>query len=322
MDFEELLDKIKSLKVMVLGDLMLDCYQWGKVHRISAEAPVPVVEISELSYRLGGAANVALNLAAVGSKVTPIGVIGKDSSAKGIMQLFKKHKLPSSGIVEDKGRKTTLKTRIGAANQQIVRIDIEDTEDIQPATETALIAKLQQLIPEHDLLIIEDYNKGLMTTSLINATLELCRKHKVTVAVDPKQHNFFCYKGVDIFKPNFKELETNLGLSFRTEADFIHAAEALCKRMKIKNLVVTKGAHGIYTFGGSRLHIPSFAREVFDVSGAGDTVISILAAAYAAGGDLKSAVICANHAAAVVCGKLGTAIATPSEILDSINDHR
>ncbi|HNQ43737.1 MAG TPA: D-glycero-beta-D-manno-heptose-7-phosphate kinase [Candidatus Cloacimonadota bacterium] len=321
-DFGETLLRIKALKVLVLGDMMLDCYQWGKVQRISAEAPVPVIEISSVEHRLGGAANVALNLAAIGAQVTPLGVLGKDDSARIFRKLFKRHNLPADGLIEVKGRKTTLKTRIGAANQQIVRIDIEDTDDITEPVQTLLLAKLESLIPQADLLIIEDYNKGLLTSTLIHNTLTLCRQHKVLVAVDPKQQNFFNYKGVDIFKPNFSEIETNLGLKLRTDEEFFHAAESLRKKMRLKNLVVTRGAHGLYVFGSLRLHIPSYARDVYDVSGAGDTVISILASAFAASGDMSHAAICANHAAAVVCGKLGTAVATAEEILESIHDQR
>jgi D-glycero-beta-D-manno-heptose-7-phosphate kinase len=324
LEMKELIQKITSKKAVVLGDMMLDSYQWGKVQRISPEAPVPVIEINKEEYRLGGAANVALNLSALGAEVYPIGIVGSDPNARIMRKLFKQHRLDSEGLVSEKDRKTTIKTRIGAANQQIVRIDIEDTGWISEASENEILSRIAPRLKIADLLIIEDYNKGLLSEKLIRETLKLCKTYQVPVAVDPKQMNFFCYNEVDIFKPNYAELQTNLGQQFANDAAFFEAASALRQRLSCKYLVVTRGAKGMYIFAADQpmQHLPSFAREVFDVSGAGDTVISALGLAYSTGSDILTAAAFANHAAAVVCGKLGTAHAQSEEILKSYAAHR
>lgn len=320
---KELIKKIWRKKVVVLGDMMLDSYQWGMVDRISPEAPVPVIAIDREEYRLGGAANVALNLTALGAEAYPIGVVGSESNARIMRKLFKQHKLEAEGLITEKGRKTTIKTRILAVNQQIVRIDIEDNSWISTDTENEILSKLAPRIKIADLMIIEDYNKGLLSERLIAETLSLCKAHQVPVAVDPKQKNFFSYQAVDIFKPNYLELQNNLGVKFESEEDFLEAAVQSLDLLKCKYLVVTHGAKGMYIFSKDTpvQHLPSFAREVYDVSGAGDTVISALALAYSAGAEIRQAASFANHAAAVVCGKLGTATASSQEILASYETH-
>ena len=313
-------ETFKKLNVVVLGDMMLDSYQWGKVQRISPEAPVPIIEINREEFRLGGAANVALNLSALGANVIAIGVIGKGPNGARMRELFIQNGLDSSGLIPDESRKTTIKTRIGAANQQIVRIDIEDTHYLSEDVRNRVLAKLQRHIQSSDILVIEDYNKGLLSPEVIEASLQLCRNHQVRVSVDPKQKNFFAYQGVDIFKPNYHELQSNLGTSFESEADFEQAAFELRRRLGARHLVVTRGAKGMYLFSEkpNALHLPSSAREVFDVSGAGDTVISALSLAYAAGLDIETAAEYANLAAGVVCGKMGTASTCNSEIQEYI----
>lgn len=317
MDITALSKRLPGIKAIVLGDMMLDSYQWGKVQRISPEAPVPVIEINHEEFRLGGAANVALNLKSLGAEVIAVGITGMDQTAKIMRKLFVQKGINPEGLIPVKGRKTTIKTRIGAANQQIVRIDIEDTSDVSEAVTETICGVLEKQLREADLLIIEDYNKGLLSEALIAKCLELCKKHKVPVAVDPKQKNFFCYKNVDIFKPNYLELQTNLGKRFEQDEDFFTAALALRNRLKCKYLVVTRGAKGMYIFSKNSevQHLPSCAREVFDVSGAGDTVISALGMAYSSGADILSSASFANRAAGVVCGKMGTATATVKEIL-------
>ncbi|MDD2424070.1 MAG: D-glycero-beta-D-manno-heptose-7-phosphate kinase [Candidatus Cloacimonetes bacterium] len=321
---KELIKKIWRKKVIVLGDMMLDSYQWGKVDRISPEAPVPIIAIDKEEFRLGGAANVALNLAALGAQAYPIGVVGSGPNAKILRKLFKQHKLDVDGMISEKGRKTTIKTRILAVNQQVVRIDIEDSSWISQDTENEVLSKITAQIKTADLMIIEDYNKGLLSERLISETLKLCKEHNVPVAVDPKQKNFFAYQEVDIFKPNYLELQNNLGVKFESEEDFFAGAAKSLELLKCKYLVVTHGAKGMYIFstGSPTQHLPTFAREVYDVSGAGDTVISALALAYSTGAEIKQAAAFANHAAAVVCGKLGTATANSQEILASYETHR
>ncbi|MCB5266865.1 MAG: D-glycero-beta-D-manno-heptose-7-phosphate kinase [Candidatus Cloacimonetes bacterium] len=320
-DLKELCAGFSELNVVVLGDMMLDSYQWGKVQRISPEAPVPIIEINREEYRLGGAANVALNLASLGAKVMAIGVIGNGPNASRMQELFISSKLDSSGLIRDESRKTTIKTRIGAANQQIVRIDHEDTHYINPSVREKVLAKLQRHLRDSDVLIIEDYNKGLLSPELIRDTLAFCKNHQVRVSVDPKQKNFFAYAGVDIFKPNFLELQSNLGQHFETEDEFFVAARQLLQKMELVHLVVTRGSKGMYVFSVDQQpqHLPSSAREVFDVSGAGDTVISALSLAYAAGASIFEAADLASQAAGVVCGKMGTASASREEILEYIH---
>jgi rfaE bifunctional protein kinase chain/domain len=322
--FEKLLQKFHDMRVIVLGDVMLDSYQWGRVQRISPEAPVPVIEINKEEYRLGGAANVALNLTALGASVFPIGILGNDANGKVLKKLFAQHRLDTSGLVVDKNRRTTIKTRIGAANQQIVRIDIEHTAYIDDALQESIVQLLKASLPKTDVLIIEDYNKGLLSPELIKITLELCKSYKVPVAVDPKQKNFFAYQAVEIFKPNYVEMQSNLGVRFETDAEFLEAAKKLRKKMRLKYLVVTRGSKGMFIVPskGDIRHLPSYAREVYDVSGAGDTVISVLSLAYAAKADIDVSATLANHAAGVVCGKLGTAVASPKEIMESIDAAR
>lgn len=320
----EILASFSNRRIIVLGDIMLDQYIWGKVQRISPEAPVPIIEVQSEEFRLGGAANVALNLCALGARVELVGICGKDSHAKTIKQLLKKQKLSTEGIFGDAERPTTLKTRIGAASQQIVRIDLEQTNELNNALAQELIAYLETLIPQCDALVIEDYDKGLLNAAMIAEVLQLCHKHAVPVAVDPKQKNFFCYQQVEIFKPNFAELQGSLGKSLASEEDFISSAAKLRSEMNAKFLVVTRGSKGMYIFDGSEQPtcLPSFAREVFDVSGAGDTVISALCLAYLFARDIVSAALIANHAAAVVVAKHGTATANPVEIMESFDDLR
>ncbi|MFW5628761.1 MAG: D-glycero-beta-D-manno-heptose-7-phosphate kinase [Candidatus Cloacimonadaceae bacterium] len=317
MTFEEIIKGVAKQKAIIFGDMMLDSYLWGKVQRISPEAPVPVIEIEKEEYRPGGAANVALNITALGAKAYPIGIIGEDESARSLKKLFVDQDIETDGLIIDKTRKTTTKTRIGAANQQIVRIDIEDLHHPCGDVEKLIIAQLEKRVPQVGLLIVEDYNKGLFSEKIIAKMLELCKKHNVIVAVDPKQKNFFSYRGVDIFKPNYSELQTSLGRKFESEEDFHQGANEVLERLDCRYLVVTRGSKGMHIFSKDQpmRHLPSYAREVYDVSGAGDTVITALGLAYLAGADILSAATFANHAAGVVCGKLGTAFATPEEIL-------
>lgn len=322
-DFEVLSKKLKGIKAIVLGDMMLDSYLWGAVQRISPEAPVPVIEINREEYRLGGAANVALNIAALGAKAVPVGLVGDDKNAGIVRKLFRDKGIQTGGLVVDMARKTTTKTRIGAANQQIVRIDIEEVHEMGTAVQGRILEILQQELAEAKLLIIADYNKGLMSNELIAEVLKLCESKKAIVAVDPKQKNFFNYKKVDIFKPNYSELQVNLGLRFENDEDFFAGAKEVLERLDCRYLVVTRGERGMYIFekGQEVRHLPSYAREVYDVSGAGDTVISALGLAFSVEEEIEDAASFANHAAGVVCGKLGTATATIEEIIQNARYH-
>ncbi|OQC09871.1 MAG: Bifunctional protein HldE [Candidatus Cloacimonetes bacterium ADurb.Bin088] len=320
----ELLAKFGRQRVLVLGDIMLDHYIWGKVERISAEAPVPVLEVQKEEFRLGGAANAALNVKSLGGKAILLGVTGRDSAAQDLKQLMECKGLATDGLIDDPDRKTTLKTRIVATNQQIVRIDRETKIDLGNEARTALLDSLRRLLPNCQALIIEDYNKGVLTREVISGALELAKSLGIPVAVDPKHRNFRQYRGVDIFKPNFRELQDILDMEFESEDEFQVAASQLRGEMQIKNLIVTRGSLGMYVFDGGKQarHLPTAAREVFDVSGAGDTVISALTLAYVSGADIHLAAKVANHAAGVACGKVGTASVNPDELLKSYNEQR
>ena len=320
----ELLAKFGRQRVLVLGDIMLDHYIWGKVERISAEAPVPVLEVQKEEFRLGGAANAALNVKSLGVEAILLGVTGRDSAAQDLKQLMECKGLATDGLIADPDRKTTLKTRIVATNQQIVRIDRETQIDLGNEARTALLDSLRRLLPNCQALIIEDYNKGVLTREVISGALELAASLRIPVAVDPKHRNFRQYRGVDIFKPNFRELQDILDMEFESEDEFQVAASQLRGEMQIKNLIVTRGSLGMYVFDGGKQarHLPTAAREVFDVSGAGDTVISALTLAYVSGADIHLAAKVANHAAGVACGKVGTASVNPDELLKSYNGQR
>ncbi len=323
-EVSKVLKNFTQKNILVLGDIMLDHYIWGRVERISPEAPVPVLDMQREEFRLGGAANVAMNLKALGANVHLCGVIGDDVAGSQVSSLLLKQGILSEAVVIDKKRFTTKKTRIGAVTQQIIRIDFEDRIDISAKLEKQIIKAINRLIPAMDAIIIEDYNKGLLTQTVIEETIKIAKKHKKLIAVDPKQKNFFMYKNVDVFKPNYAEMQKNLGLIFETEAEFDKQARLLKEKIKCNNLVITRGEKGLYVYtdGNKVHHIPTFAREVFDVSGAGDTVISALTLALCEGCEISLAAIIANHAAGIVCSKIGTATVTIEEILHSYHDNR
>ncbi|MCD4650388.1 MAG: D-glycero-beta-D-manno-heptose-7-phosphate kinase [Candidatus Cloacimonetes bacterium] len=297
----------KSKHILVVGDMILDHYIDGKVQRISPEAPIPIVEVSKEYYRLGGAANVANNLVSLGIRTSIAGMLGGDRYA-GIFR----DKLSEKGIspvflIEDTQRSTTLKTRIMSNNHHIVRVDFEHKHYAEENNETLLLQNISSIIQNVDAVILQDYNKGVLTPRIINETIQLCRLRNVPVLVDPKFTNFFAYTGCTVFKPNMKELQQNLSLEINTDAELTQAARQLNNRLDSDYLVITRGAEGITVFEKElRTDYPSLAREVYDVSGAGDTVISILAASLAVGLDIKNAVECANIAAGLVCAKAGT----------------
>ena len=319
MNTAELLQSFGTKKIIVVGDLMLDHYVRGRIDRISPEAPVPVLEAQSEEYRLGGAANVALNLHALGAEVFSLGLRGDDFAGAKLQELMQEQGLDSSGLVITGSRRTTLKTRMSAVNQQMLRIDYEDTMDIDNSLQDEILRRFEARLDTCDAVILEDYNKGLLTRELIHQIISRCRARSIPIAVDPKHKNFFEYTGVTIFKPNYQEMQKNLGIKLENDQDFYLQAASLRARINCEYLVLTRGAQGLYIFDGNAVpqHIPTFAREVYDVSGAGDTVISVLSLAYASGADISRAATIANHAAGVVCGKLGTASASAAEILES-----
>jgi D-beta-D-heptose 7-phosphate kinase/D-beta-D-heptose 1-phosphate adenosyltransferase len=318
---EALIDSFRRRTVLVLGDLMLDEYLFGQVSRISPEAPVPVVEVSQEKYLLGGAANVAWNIASLGARTVPVGVVGRDRPRQTIVAEFARRKISRAGLVVDAGRHTTIKTRIVAHHQQVVRVDREHRQDLSPDSQSRVIARLKKLVPVCDAVLIEDYNKGLITGQVLKAALELCRRHRKIVTVDPKFNHFLDFTGVTLFKPNLLETERALGIKIAGQEDMLRAGKMLMSRLRAKAVLITAGEKGMYliTDGRTARHIPTTAREVYDVSGAGDTVIAVLTLALAAGASFLEASVLANHAAGVEVSKFGVAAVSPDELKKAVS---
>ena len=298
---------MKNKRIAVVGDLMLDRYIWGSVSRISPEAPVPVVDMEQEQARLGGAANVAKNIKSLGGDPLLTSVIGNDNSGKLLLEILRESTFAADGIITDSSRPTTVKTRVIAHNQHVVRIDREQKSDISNIIQEKLLDVLRQNINTVDGIIIEDYNKGVVVKSLIQQLISLANKHNKIITVDPKFNNFFEYKNVTVFKPNRKEAEEVMGARLRTEEDVIKAGRTLLEKIHAKNVLLTRGEHGMSLFesNGEISHVPTKALNVADVSGAGDTVISTLTLALASGATIKEASALANFAGGVVCGYVG-----------------
>ncbi len=297
----------KDLKIAVIGDMMLDCYYWGDVKRISPEAPVPVVEVENEFFRFGGAANVALNIIKLGGIPYPVGIIGSDSSGAIFSSLVKETGISNDGIIVDDSRPTTTKTRVIADHQHVVRIDKESKQYLGKEMQHRVINFIEAHIEEFDGIILQDYNKGVLTPALIEKVIALANKHKVLVTVDPKYTNFFLYKNVTVFKPNRKEAEDVLGFKIRTDEEISKAGNELLEKLNSKYVLLTLGEGGIAVFekGKEEKRMPTKARKVADVSGAGDTVISTLTMAIAAGANILEASYLANYAGGLVCEEVG-----------------
>jgi rfaE bifunctional protein kinase chain/domain len=297
----------ESKHIAVVGDLMIDEYLWGEVYRISPEAPVPVIEINEEQFRPGGSANVAYNLIHLEQKVTVFGVVGEDRNADRLLSLLESSHIQTDGIVKDAGRPTTIKTRIIGGTQHIARVDKEKSHPISAEIENRILEQFTSILPGIDAVILEDYNKGVLTSRLIREIISLAGRHSIPVTVDPKFQHFFDYKNVTVFKPNKKETEKGLNLQLDRREDVIRAGEELLKRLKADAILITLGPEGMALFEKNTepFFIDSHAKEVADVSGAGDTVIATLTAVLANGGTLREAVMLANRAAAIVVEQVG-----------------
>ncbi|MBN2010623.1 D-glycero-beta-D-manno-heptose-7-phosphate kinase [candidate division KSB1 bacterium] len=314
---KELFDEFEGRKIAVVGDLMLDRYFWGKVTRISPEAPVPVVDIDSEATHLGGAANVVNNLSSLGAIPVPFGVVGDDQAGHQLIHLFQNMNCPTDGIIVDPDRLTAVKTRIIAHNQHVVRADRETKSPITKDIRERLIAILTEGIDDFDAIIFQDYNKGLLIPESIHPIITLAHQHGKVVTVDPKFDNFFEYKGVTLFKPNRKETEQALGIRVSFDQDITEAIQLLKDRLTCENVLITLGSQGMCLLeaGGEITFESTKAQKVHDVSGAGDTVISTLTVALVAGATMKEATTLANYAAGVVVSEIG---AVPIYINDLI----
>jgi D-beta-D-heptose 7-phosphate kinase/D-beta-D-heptose 1-phosphate adenosyltransferase len=313
-----LLGSAKRHRITVIGDAMLDVYLTGDVDRVSPEAPVPVVRVRDRRYALGGAANVAQNVAALGARADLVATIGSDESAALLKSLLKRQGSDSRGLVAVK-RPTTTKTRIVARAQQVVRVDEEIDDDCSPAEIAKLNASVTRAVKASDALILEDYNKGVLVTPVIEHAVAAARKKGIPVVVDPKYRNFFAYKGATIFKPNRRELEAALGAA--VDVDHPKTLPGLVEKLGVEAILLTLSERGMALIekgasAKSGVHrIPTTARDVYDVVGAGDTVTAYLAAMLASGATALEAAIIANFAAGVEVGKLGAATVTTEEVL-------
>jgi len=317
---DQLLANVKSKKIAVVGDVMIDRYVWGSVSRVSPEAPVPVVEVEREFSRLGGAANVANNIVSLGAESFLVGVAGNDAGGSELRNILKEQKTSSDGIITDPSRPTTVKTRVIAHNQHIVRIDSEEKKDVDSAIQQKIFSVLKDNINSIDGIVIEDYNKGVVVKELISKIIELAQANKKIVTVDPKFNNFFEYKNVTVFKPNKKESEEALGVRLKTDDDVITAGRALLEKLHADNVLLTRGEKGMSLFekNGAIKHIPTRAREVADVSGAGDTVIATLTLMLTAGASTQEAAVLANLAGGIVCGEVGIVPIKPEQLRDAI----
>ncbi len=304
---DELKKSFDGKRIAVIGDMMLDGYFWGDVKRISPEAPVPVLEVEDEFFRFGGAANVALNILTLGGIPVPVGVIGNDSYGKIFSSLLKEKNISDEGIVIDNERPTTTKTRVIANNQHVVRIDKESKAYISSGIEEKISIFLSSVIDSLDGIILQDYNKGILTPSLISKIISIANKKNILITVDPKFDNFFEYKNVTVFKPNRKETETVLGVRINDDKDISSAGKNLLHKLNSKYVLLTLGEGGIAVFekDDKERRMPTKARKVADVSGAGDTVISTLTIALSCGADIYEACYLANYAAGIVCGEVG-----------------
>lgn len=313
-----LLKRFRRTRVLVVGDLMLDEFIWGKVDRISPEAPVPVVWVDRESTMPGGAANVAGNIQALGGQVRLMGVVGQDAVGERLVQALEAGGISARDLLVDPGRPTTQKVRVIAHQQQVVRIDREQVHPFSPLLQRELVEEARALIPQAHGVVVEDYGKGLITPGLLQGILGLAKRHRRIVVVDPKQEHLAYYRGVTALTPNKKEAALAAGCAITDERTLYQAGRRILKRLQPQALLVTLGEEGMCLFtGGARpVKIPTLAREVFDVSGAGDTVSAAFTLTRAAGGSFLEAATVANAAAGVVVGKVGTATCTPEELLE------
>jgi D-beta-D-heptose 7-phosphate kinase/D-beta-D-heptose 1-phosphate adenosyltransferase len=312
-----LLQSMRGRRVFVLGDVMLDEFLWGSVSRISPEAPVPVVQVTRQTFHLGGAGNVAANVRSLGGAAVLAGVVGRDAAGERVRQALDDAGVDSRLVDLGRERPTTVKTRIVAHGQQVVRADHEDAADAPAHAEAELVESIRSELPSCAALVVSDYEKGVVTASLLRRVLPFARRRRVPVLVDPKVRHFRLYRGATVVTPNQLETEQATGLRLDGPAGLRAAGRRVLSLLGCRAVLVTRGEHGMSLFERGRppLHVLTAAREVFDVTGAGDSVIATMALALAAGASLPEAAVLANCAAGVVVGKLGTAQASPEEVL-------
>ena len=315
------ISKFDQFHLLVIGDLMIDEYLWGKVDRISPEAPVQVVAVQNQDYTLGGSGNVVNNLRSLGAKVSVLGVVGEDGDGKLLQDQLAAIGADTQGVIAESGRHTTKKTRIIAEHQQVLRIDRETKKDIARQTFNRIIQIAEKIIPDIDLILISDYGKGLISRAMIKKLVQIAKKHSKTTIADPKGLDFTKYAGVGLLTPNKKEASLASGKEISDSGSLAEAGQILMEKSRLEKLLITCGKDGMMLFEPNKKpsKMGTRAREVYDVSGAGDTVIAVLGLGMASGLSFKQAVSLANTAAGIVVGKVGTAAVTPRELLEALN---
>ncbi|MBI3087713.1 MAG: D-glycero-beta-D-manno-heptose-7-phosphate kinase [Candidatus Omnitrophica bacterium] len=319
--FRSRLQAFRRARVLVVGDLMLDEFVWGKVSRISPEAPVPVVWVQSESVMPGGAANVANNIRALGGQVRLVGVVGTDRWSEVLVEDLAKRRLDTSGVLRDPSRPTIIKTRVIAHHQQVVRVDREPMSPFSGALVNRLVSMVRGQLDKVDAVVIEDYGKGVISRELLRQVIPLARAQRKLITVDPKIDHLDLYQQVTALTPNRAEAGEAVGRELDTEQDVIRAGTELLHKLRCEGLLLTLGEDGMCLFeqGGRRTRIPTVAQEVFDVAGAGDTVVATFTLALASGASMPEAAVIANHAAGIVVGKVGVATTTPDELLARLN---
>lgn len=323
MELLKLISLLKKQTVLVVGDTMLDKFIWGKVVRISPEAPVPVVEVTKETEVLGGAANVANNITALGGKAFIVSAIGEDITGKTLIEMLSEKNINYDYLVYSSHRPTIIKTRIIAASQQVVRVDKEVKGIFERSTELKIIKNIEETIPKANAVIISDYGKGVVSPIVLKKTIALARKYKIPVTVDPKIDHFKKYKKITTMTPNEKEAIEGMGLkNIKIDKDIAVLGKKILKTLGSNSVVITRGEKGMTLIEPNNkiTNIPTRAKEVYDVTGAGDTVISTMTLALAAKADLLSAAEIANFAAGIVVGKVGTATTNPQELEEVVKD--
>lgn len=318
----ELANKLKTVKALVVGDIILDHYIHGAADRLSPEAPVPVVWAQEERYVLGGASNVSHNIAALGAESYICGAVGNDRHGETVHELLHNDGIKTNFVITDTSRPTTLKTRVLAHHQQVVRIDWESVDFLCDRSNSKIMDTVTHNLDNIDVVIIEDYGKGVVNPELIKKLVELCKAKGKIVTVDPKEDHFDYYQGVTALTPNLKEATNAAGIKVKTQDDLKALGDKLMQMMNPEALLVTLGEKGMQLFmnDGEMFHQPTYAQEVFDVSGAGDTVIAVFSLALGAGASFQEAASISNLAAGIVVGKLGTAVTNIPELISKIEE--
>jgi len=320
--FEKVLEGFSKANILVIGDIMMDRFVWGKVSRISPEAPVPVVVVERESILLGGAANVVHNIQALGARASLCGLVGDDDVGRWTLQSLTQLGIDTHGVLVEEGRQSTMKTRIFAHQQQVVRIDREMVDSMKAATFRHLSNFLTENLDGFDGVLLSDYGKGVLTRELIRSVIRRAKALKKLVMVDPKLKNFFFYRGATVVTPNTNEAGAAVGIAIHDVDSLKKAGTLILKRLRCDALVVTRGEEGMAVFEPHQepVLVPTVAKEVFDVTGAGDTVIGTMAVALAAGANVKEAAALGNYAAGIVVGKRGTATVTREELVQVLKE--